>query len=99
VRAVSSYPAIYQDIALVVDEATPAADLEAAIREAGGWMLVEARLFDVFRGEQIGANKKSLAYALTFQAADRTLKDKDADKQREKIVRTLEAKFGAKLRE
>jgi len=74
-------------------------DIEAAIREAGGWMLVDVRLFDVFRGEKIGASKKSLAYSLTFQAADRTLKDKDADKQREKIVRTLEAKFGAKLRE
>jgi phenylalanyl-tRNA synthetase beta chain len=98
VHAVSSYPAIYQDIAVVVDESAPAAEIEAAIREAGGWMLVDVRLFDVFRGQQIGASKKSLAYALTFQAADRTLKDKDADKQREKIVRTLEAKFGANLR-
>jgi phenylalanyl-tRNA synthetase beta chain len=99
VHPVSNYPAIYQDIAVVVDETAPAADIEAAIREAGGWMLVDVRLFDVFRGEKIGASKKSLAYGLTFQAADRTLKDKDADKQRERIVRTLEAKFGAKLRD
>lgn len=98
VSAVSTYPAIYQDIAVVVDEAVPAAGVETVIREAGGWMLVNQRLFDVYRGEQIGAGKKSLAYALTFQAPDRTLKDKDADKQREKIVRTLEAKLGARLR-
>ncbi|MBN1313487.1 MAG: phenylalanine--tRNA ligase subunit beta [Anaerolineae bacterium] len=98
VEAISTYPAIYQDIAVVMNEDVPAADIEAAIREAGGWMLVTARLFDVYRGEQIGVGKKSLAYALTFQAPDRTLKDKDADKQRNKIVRTLEAKFGAKLR-
>ena len=98
VHPVSTYPAIYQDIAVVVDESTPAAAVEALIHEAGGWMLVDCRLFDVFRGDQIGASQKSLAYALTFQAADRTLKDKDADKQREKIVRTLESKLGAKLR-
>lgn len=98
VSTVSNYPAIYQDIAVVVDETVPAADVETIIREAGGWMLAGLRLFDVYRGEQIGSGKKSLAYNLTFQAPDRTLKDKDADKQREKIVRTLETKLGAKLR-
>ncbi|MBN1429651.1 MAG: phenylalanine--tRNA ligase subunit beta, partial [Anaerolineae bacterium] len=98
VKSVSTYPAIYQDIAVVVDETVPAADVETIIREAGGWMLVALRLFDVYRGEQLGAGKKSLAYNLTFQAPDRTLKDKDADKQREKIVRTLNAKLGANLR-
>jgi phenylalanyl-tRNA synthetase beta chain len=98
VEAVSTFPAIYQDIALVVDEETPAAQVEAAIWEEGRPLLKEVHLFDVYRGEQIGAGKKSLAYALTFQAEDRTLRDKDADKVRERIVRTLERKLGAKLR-
>lgn len=98
VEAISNYPAIYQDIAVIVDETTPAAAVEQTIREAGGWLLRDVRLFDVYRGEQIGAGKKSLAYALTFQALDRTLRDVDADRVRGKIVKELEKKLGAMLR-
>ncbi len=98
IRPVSSYPAVYQDIAIVVDESIPAAEVETVIREAGGWLLRSVRLFDVYRGGQIGAGKKSLAYALTFQADDKTLRDKDVDRIREKIVKTLESKLGARLR-
>jgi phenylalanyl-tRNA synthetase beta chain len=97
-QPVSNYPAIYQDIAVVVDETVPAAEVEAAIREAGGWLLRGIRLFDVYYGQQIGEGKKSLAYALTFQADDRTLRDEDADRIRSKIVRTLEKQCGAHLR-
>jgi len=53
----------------------------------------------VFRGDQIGAGKKSLAYGLTFQAADRTVSDQEADKQRKRIKKALEEKLGARLRE
>lgn len=98
ITPVSNYPAIYQDIAVVVSETVPASDVESAIREAGGALLREVRLFDVYRGEQIGAQNKSLAYALTFQSADKTLRDKDADSLRARIIRILENKFGAKLR-
>ncbi len=98
VRPVSNYPAVYQDIALVLEEQVPAADIEAAIWEAGGWLLRGVRLFDTYRGEQIGAGKKSLAYALTFQADDKTLRDKDADRVRGKIVKSLEKRFAARLR-
>jgi phenylalanyl-tRNA synthetase beta chain len=98
VEAISTYPAIYQDIAVVVDEAIPAAEVEAAIRGAGGGLLREVRLFDVYRGAQIGAGKKSLAYGLTFQADDRTLRDKEADKARKKIVKAVERQLGARLR-
>ncbi len=97
-QPVSSFPAIYQDIAVVVPESVPAADLEATIREAGGGLLRGVRLFDVYRGEQIGADNKSLAYSLTFQADDKTLRDRDADAVRAKIVRALTSRFGAKLR-
>ncbi|HQE17802.1 MAG TPA: phenylalanine--tRNA ligase subunit beta [Aggregatilineales bacterium] len=98
VQPVASYPAIYQDIAIVVHEDVPAADVERVIRQAGGTLLRDVRLFDVYRGEQIGANQKSLAYALTFQAQDRTLRDRDADAMRARIVRALEEAFGAQLR-
>ena len=99
VEAIGNYPAVYQDIAVVVDEAIPASDVANVIEGAGGYLLREARLFDVYRGEQIGANKKSLAYALTIQAPDKTLRDKDADGVRARIVKALKEKLNATLRE
>jgi phenylalanyl-tRNA synthetase beta chain len=99
IMPVSTFPAVYQDIALVVPESTAAGDIEAAIRQAGGSLLRDVRLFDVYRSDQhIGPGNKSLAYALTFQADDKTLLNKDADSAREKIRRALENRFGAKLR-
>ncbi|MBN1123209.1 MAG: phenylalanine--tRNA ligase subunit beta [Anaerolineae bacterium] len=98
IRSISNFPAIYQDVAIVVDEDIPAVEVETTIREAGGSLLRGVRLFDVYQGEQIGAGKKSLAYALTFQSDEKTLRDKDADKVRTKIVKMLEKNFGAKLR-
>jgi phenylalanyl-tRNA synthetase beta chain len=98
VTSVSRYPAVLQDIAVVIDEAVPAAEVKMVIEEAGGNLLRDVRLFDLYRGKQIEAGKKSLAYSLTFQADDRTLTDKDANKIRDKIVRRLGDKFGATLR-
>jgi phenylalanyl-tRNA synthetase beta chain len=98
VDALATYPAVYQDIAVVVDEAVPATNVEQVIREAGGDLLGGLRLFDVFQGEQLGAGKKSLAYALTFQSLEKTLRDKDVDKLRSKIIRSLESRLGARLR-
>jgi len=97
-RPVSRYPAIVEDLAVIVDEAVPAADVEAAIAEAGGPRLVEVRLFDLFRGEQVGAGKKSLAYRLSYQSSEGTLTDRDAAKLRKKILGNLEKKTGAVLR-
>lgn len=98
ITPVPAFPPMLEDIALIVDEALPAAKVEALIRQTGGKMLADARLFDVYRGEQLGEGKKSLAYALTYQAPDRTLTDKEAAKIRNKIVRRLEHELGAKLR-
>ncbi len=95
---ISTQPAIYEDLAVIVDEATPAAQVAALIRQSGGKLLVDLRLFDVYRGGQIAAGKKSLAYSLTFQAADRTLTDEDTRKLRAKIVGRLERELGATLR-
>ncbi len=98
ITSVAAYPAVLEDLAIVVDEKVPAGEVEAVIRRAGGKMLTEVRLFDVYRSETIGAGKKSLAYALAYQSAERTLKDKDAEKIRQKIIRTLEQELGAVLR-
>jgi phenylalanyl-tRNA synthetase beta chain len=98
VTPVSMYPAVYEDLALVVDESVPAVQVRDLIVQSGGAMLRKVELFDVYHGEQIGAGKKSLAYALTYQADDRTLDAKAAAKIRNKIVRRLEQELGASLR-
>lgn len=98
ITPVSTYPAVYEDLAIVVDEGVPAAQVRTRIEQAGGPMLVDVELFDLYRGEQIGAGKKSLAYALTYQAQDRTLDAKAARKIRNRIVRRLERELGATLR-
>ncbi len=98
VEAVSPYPAILQDLAVVVDEDVPAATVQAAISQAGGFLLREVQLFDVYRGEPVPAGKKSLAYALTFQAPDKTLRDEIVARQVKGIVRKLEQDLGAEMR-
>lgn len=94
---VPEVPPVLEDIALILDEDIPAAKVEALIRQTGGRVLTGVKLFDVYRGEQIGAGKKSLAYSLTYQA-EKTLTDKEAAAIRNKIVRRLENELGAKLR-
>jgi phenylalanyl-tRNA synthetase beta chain len=96
---ISTYPPVLEDIALIVDENIPAADVQAMIAQTGGKTLTEVRLFDVYRGEQLGKGKKSLAYSLTYQAADRTLTDDDVAKLRTKIVKRLEREMNAQLRD
>lgn len=97
VRPVPEVPPVLEDIAVIVDEAIPAAQVEALIRQTGGKVLANVRLFDVYRGEQIGAGKKSLAYSLTYQS-ERTMTDAEAAAIRKKIVKRLESELGAKLR-
>jgi phenylalanyl-tRNA synthetase beta chain len=96
--ALSRYPGIAQDLALIVDEDVPADRVHALIVQTGGALLQRAVLFDVYRGDQIPRGKKSLAYALTFQAMDRTLSDADASKVREKIIARLKREIGAEVR-
>ncbi len=98
IRPVSEFPPVLEDIAVIVEEALPADRVEALIKQTGGKMLASVRLFDVFRSEQIGAGKKSLAYALTYQSLEGTLTDKDAAGIRNRIIRRLENELGAKLR-
>ena len=93
--AFSSYPVAKEDVALVVDSSVPAADVEAALREGAGELLESIRLFDVFTGEQVGAGKKSLAYALRFRAADRTLKEGESAAARDAAVALAAERTGA----
>ncbi|NYG08235.1 phenylalanyl-tRNA synthetase beta chain [Phycicoccus badiiscoriae] len=94
-RALSTYPPAHTDVALVVDEAVPAADVETALREGAGEGLESVALFDVYRGEQVGAGKKSLAYRLTFRATDRTLTTDEVSGLRDLAVAAAAAKTGA----
>ena len=91
----SDYPVAKEDVALVVDDSVPAADVEAALREGAGDLLESVRLFDVFTGDQIGAGKKSLAFALRFRAPDRTLKEGEASAARDAAVAVAAERTGA----
>jgi phenylalanyl-tRNA synthetase beta chain len=96
--AVADFPPVLEDIAVIVDDSVPAAQVEGLIREAGGASLIKVRLFDLYRGDQVGAGKKSLAYSLTYQSVDRTLTDSDAAAIRTRVVKRLEKELGATLR-
>ncbi|MGH2716816.1 MAG: phenylalanine--tRNA ligase subunit beta [Thermoleophilaceae bacterium] len=94
---VTSFPSVLQDIAVVVPEEVPAAEVEQAIRAGGGELLAAVALFDLYRGEQAGAGNKSLALRLEFRAPDRTLTDEEVARRREAIERELE-EIGGRLR-
>jgi phenylalanyl-tRNA synthetase beta chain len=95
---ISTHPAVYEDLAVILDEPVPTEQVSNLIRQTAGKLLVDLQLFDVYRGQPIPAGKKSLAYALTFQAADRTLTDEDVRKLRHKITNRLNTELGATLR-
>ena len=88
-----------EDIALVVDADLPAQAVEEAIRAAGGELLSQVELFDVYQGEQIPAGKKSLAYALTFQAEDRGLTEDEVLVLYQRIQQHTAATLGAQPRQ
>lgn len=94
---VSEFPPVFEDIAVIVDESVAAARVESLIRQTGGKTVTQVRLFDVYRGDQIGAGKKSLAYSLTYES-DKTMTDAEAAAIRSKIVKRLEHEVGANLR-
>jgi phenylalanyl-tRNA synthetase beta chain len=97
ITPVPEFPSVYEDIAVIVDESVLAERVESLIRQTGGRTVTNVKLFDVYRGDQVGPGKKSLAYSLTYQA-DKTLTDAEAAAIRTKIVKRLEYELGAKLR-
>jgi phenylalanyl-tRNA synthetase beta chain len=97
-QPISRFPAISQDLAVIVGLDVATDQVVAAIRKYAGAMLESLALFDVYEGPQVGVGKRSLAYRVTFRAPDRTLSDADVSKVRAKIVRGLEHDIGATLR-
>jgi len=95
---VVSYPPVRIDLAFAVPEEVEVGDLIAAAREVAGDELREMRPFDVYRGEQVGEGRKSVAFAVSFQSPERTLTDEDAAALRDRIVAALAERFGAELR-
>ncbi|MCH7586769.1 MAG: phenylalanine--tRNA ligase subunit beta [Chloroflexi bacterium] len=96
---IHSFPPVLEDLAIVVDEDLPAEAVVNLMRKVGKDLLVDVRLFDVYRGHQIAEGRKSLAYALVYQSKDRTLTDKEITKLRNQILDQLQEELGAVLRE
>ena len=95
---VTTFPAAYQDLAVVVPAATPASEVRAAVLAGGGELLCAAEVFDLYEGEQVGSDRKSLALTLEFRAPDRTLTDDEVAGLREAIKAKLD-EIGGSLRE
>jgi phenylalanyl-tRNA synthetase beta chain len=95
---ISAFPPALIDVALVLDRAVPAAQVEAALAAGAGELLESVALFDVYESDQLGEGKRSLAYKLTFRAPDRTLTLEEALAARDAAVASVAAKFGATLR-
>ncbi len=91
----STMPVAKEDVALVVDDAVPAAALAEALRDGAGELLESVRLFDVYTGPQVGEGRKSLAFALRFRAADRTLTEEEAAAARQAGVAVAAERHGA----
>lgn len=91
-------PAVYFDLAFIVERSVPAGRVEEAVRLAGRPEVAAVRLFDVYEGEQVGEGRKSLAFALELRAPDRTLTDAEAAAVRERIVRAVAERTGGELR-
>ena len=96
-KSLPKFPAMTRDLAFVCDRNIPVMSLHELIADAAGKLLEEIKLFDVYQGEQIASDKKSVAFSLRFRAADRTLTDEEADKAVNKAIEKLAA-IGAVLR-
>ena len=94
----SAFPALHQDLALVVDDEIPAETVRRVVESAAGELLESVELFDVFRGEQLGDGKKSLAFNLIFRAVDRTLTDEEVNEYRVQAAEKARVELGAQMR-
>lgn len=95
---VPKFPAVERDIAVIVDEAIEVGQMEKAITKKGKKLLESVKLFDIYRDEKLGANKKSVAYSLIFRDKNKTLSDDEINKVMDEIISELKGKFGAELR-
>jgi phenylalanyl-tRNA synthetase beta chain len=93
------YPTVRRDIALVLDDAVPSADVLSAVRGSGEALLVSAEVFDLYRGSQLPAGRKSLGLSLTYMSRERTLTDAEVDQAHGRVVSRVLTQFGATLRQ
>ena len=98
-KPLPKYPAVTRDIALLVDENVTVGSIMDIIEENGGDLLEKAELFDVYRGKQIESGKKSVAFALTYRDAEKTLTDDEVSEVHKNILSGLEKGLNAVLRE
>ncbi|KQU14947.1 phenylalanine--tRNA ligase subunit beta [Bacillus sp. Leaf13] len=97
-ETIPRYPSTTRDIALVVDKATKAGDIQSIIIEAGGKLLKEVGIFDLYEGERMEQGKKSIAYSLKYFDPERTLTDEDITKAHDNVLAAVKEKAGAELR-
>ena len=97
-QGVAKFPAVTRDISLVMKKTVLAGQIEEVIRKSGGKLLEDYHLFDIYEGENVGKDEKSLAYSIRFRAKDRTLEDKDVSAVIDKILKKLE-NLGVTLRQ
>ena len=97
-KEISAYPNVNKDVAFVMDKSKSSKDIEMAIKKAGGSLLTNIEVFDVYMGENVGENEKSIAYSLTFNDPKKTLTEEEITPIFEKIIQTVESKCGVKLR-
>lgn len=98
-KPLPKYPATERDISMLVKDDVTAGAIENCIKKNGGKHLASVNLFDVYKGEQIGKDSKSMAYSIKFRSPDRTLTDDDISKPMEKILKALKEELGADLRD
>ena len=96
--ATPKFPAVSRDIAMLVSDEVPVAEIEEVITAAAGKLLEELKLFDVYKGSQIAADKKSVAYSLTLRSAEKTLGEDEVTQVMDKVLKALADKLGAELR-
>lgn len=95
---VSPYPKVTRDLAFIVDEQYPAEEIRLEIQKSAGKLAKTVEIFDVFKGKNIAAGKKSIAFTISYSAKDRTLTDKEVDESINNIIKQIEKKFSANLR-
>jgi phenylalanyl-tRNA synthetase beta chain len=97
-KEISKYPSIKKDLALIVDNNLASQEVLQAMKKSGGSLLTNIEIFDVYTGENIGKDKKSIAYSLTFENQERTLTDEEVNGIFEKIILDVQKKLGVELR-
>ena len=92
------FPAVTRDLAVIIDNSVPVAEIEKVIKESCGKILEKIQLFDVYRGKQIPEDKKSVAFALTLRSAEGTLAEEEINTAMNKIIKNINSKLGGELR-